>query len=145
MYAQPGVHAFVLPWGLLHDVADRGPLWDPALNMYSYTYDYKNDTLRSSTLTPEAPTEWFYFISRWGDKHYPLSDPRQYEVAGQYHYVSGPLGPRYKYLGRKRACIVRGCTIRDSLTGLSAPREWEGPGDGEATEDEGLYQIVQEE
>ncbi|KAI9658649.1 MAG: Vacuolar protein sorting-associated protein 62 [Bathelium mastoideum] len=39
MYATPGTHAYILPWGLLHDETDRGPLWDPALNFYSYTYE----------------------------------------------------------------------------------------------------------
>lgn len=131
MYATAGLHPYVLPWGLLHDQTDRGPLWDPALNMYSYTYDYKNGTLRSSALSPKAPTEWFYFNGRWGDKHYPLSDPRQYEFAGQYHYVSGPYGPRYKDLGRQRVCPRPGCLVRDSLLEFEIPREWEGPGDGE--------------
>ncbi|KAF2421831.1 hypothetical protein EJ08DRAFT_665033 [Tothia fuscella] len=104
MYADAGVHTYVLPFGLLHDITDRGPLWDPALNLYSYTYDYKNDTLRSSQLNPKAPTSWFYFWGHWGDKFYPLNDPRQYRFVGQYHYVNGPLGPRFKRLGRKKIC-----------------------------------------
>jgi hypothetical protein len=104
MYATPGVHTYVLPFGLLHDITDRGPLWDPILNMASYTYDYKKDLLRSSTLNPRVPTEWFYFWGHWGDKFYPLDDPRQYRFAGQYHYVNGPLGPRFKRLGRNRIC-----------------------------------------
>jgi hypothetical protein len=104
MYAEPGVHTYVLPFGLLHDVTDRGPLWDPALNVYSYTYDYKKDILRSSQLNPSAPISWFYFWGHWGDKLYTLDDPRQYRFVGQYHYVSGPLGPRFKRLGRKKLC-----------------------------------------
>ena len=31
MYATPGLHPYILPWGLLHDQTDRGPLWDPSL------------------------------------------------------------------------------------------------------------------
>jgi hypothetical protein len=104
MYATPGVHTYVLPLGLLHDITDRGPLWDPALNLYSFTYDHKNDTLRSSQLNPWAPISWFYFWGHWGDKFYPLNDPRQYRFVGQYHYVNGPLGPRFKRLGRKKLC-----------------------------------------
>ena len=92
MYARPGTHEYVLPWGLLHDVTDRGPLWDPVLNSKSYTYDWDNDNLRASTANPEAPTEWFYFRGHWGDKFYPLSDRRQYRFAGQYHWVNGPIG-----------------------------------------------------
>ncbi|KAF2102176.1 hypothetical protein NA57DRAFT_64752 [Rhizodiscina lignyota] len=113
MYATPGVHAYVLPFGLLHDITDRGPLWDPTLNLHAYTYDYRNDTLRTSTLTPKSPRGWFYFMGHWGDKFYPLSDSRQYRFAGQYHYVNGPLGPRFKNLGRRKVCQWNGeCSIR---------------------------------
>ncbi|KAE9964217.1 hypothetical protein BLS_008538 [Venturia inaequalis] len=104
MYATPGVHTYVLPFGLLHDVTDRGPLWDPVLNLQAFTYDYKKDVLRSSNLNPKAPTDWFFFWGHWGDKFYPLNDRRQYRFAGQYHYVNGPMGPRFKRLGRKRIC-----------------------------------------
>ncbi len=104
MYALPGTHPYVLPWGILHDTTDRGPLWDPALNAHSYTYDYKNQTVRSSNHTPEAPIEWFDYSGHWGDKFYPLGDKRQYRFAGQYHYVNGPFGPKFKHLGRKKIC-----------------------------------------
>lgn len=104
MYATPGIHSYTLPWGLLHDQTDRGPLWDPVLNIHSYTYDFDGDALRASTASPSAPTEWFYFDGHWGDKFYPLGDSRQYRFAGQYHYVNGPLGPRWKRLGRHKVC-----------------------------------------
>ncbi|KAH3946499.1 hypothetical protein HBI81_027610 [Parastagonospora nodorum] len=113
MYATAGVHPYVLPGGILHDVTDRGPLWDPAQNMYSFTYDYRTDKLLSSNLTPTAPTSWFYFAGHWGDKFYPLSDPRQYRFVGQYHYVNGPLGPRFKNLGRQEICQGNGeCVLK---------------------------------
>jgi hypothetical protein len=104
MYATPGLHPYVLPWGILHDQTDRGPLWDPALNSHAYTYEPKNETLRASNLTPHAPTGWFHYAGRWGDKFYPLGDKRQYRFVGQYHYVSGPLGPKFKKLDRKKIC-----------------------------------------
>jgi Vacuolar protein sorting-associated protein 62 len=104
MYATPGGHPYVLPWGILHDQTDRGPLWDPALNSHAFTYDVNNQTLRASNLTPEAPTGWFHFGGRWGDKFYALGDKRQYRFLGQYHYVSGPFGPKFKHLGRKKIC-----------------------------------------
>lgn len=104
MYATPGGHPYVLPWGILHDQTDRGPLWDPALNSHLYTYDLKNQTLRASNMTPHAPTGWFHFAGRWGDKFYPLGDKRQYRFLGQYHYVSGPFGPKFKHLSRKKIC-----------------------------------------
>lgn len=116
MYATPAVHRYILPFGLLHDITDRGPLWDPSLNMYSYRYNYTSRTILSSVLTPKAPTEWFYFTGHWGDKTYPLSDKRQYRFAGQYHYISGPMGPMYKNLGREHICGRRGeCKIKDRI------------------------------
>ncbi|KAJ6135938.1 hypothetical protein N7512_001098 [Penicillium capsulatum] len=126
MYATAGLHPYVLPWGLLHDVTDRGPLWDPLLNSHAYTYDYNSDTLRSSNFSPSAPTEWFYFDGHWGDKYYPLGDSRQYRFAGQYHYVNGPIGPRWKRLGRRKMCQGPDdapCVIRDWIgDGMRAPR-----------------------
>lgn len=117
MYATPGVHTYGLPWGLLHDITDRGPLWDPALNAYAYTYNVSTDKLYTSTSTPDAPLSWFYYSGHWGDKFYPLNDSRQYRFGGQYHYVNGPLGPRFKHLGRTQICSGRGpeapCVIRD--------------------------------
>jgi len=104
MYATPGGHPYVLPWGILHDQTDRGPLWDPALNSHAFTYDHMKDTIRAANITPHAPTEWFHFAGHWGDKFYPLGDKRQYRFAGQYHYVNGPLGPKFKNLGRKKIC-----------------------------------------
>ena len=104
MYSTPGTHTYVLPFGLLSDHTERGPLWDPLLNAHSYTYEYKSDTLLPSTTTPHAPVGWFYFAGHWGDKFYQLGDERQYRFAGQYHYVNGPLGPRFKNLGRRRVC-----------------------------------------
>ena len=123
MYPTPGIHPYVLPWGLLHDESDRGPLWDPALNAHSYTWDLESKTLRSSTLDPKAPTEWFHFAGHWGDKYYPLSDPRQYRFAGQYHYVNGPTGPRFKRLDRKQVCAHgKGCHIRNWVGDRRVPR-----------------------
>jgi hypothetical protein len=116
MYATAGVHPYVLPGGILHDVTDRGPLWDPSMNMYSYTYDYQRDHLATSNFTPNAPIGFFYFAGHWGDKFYPLSDPRQYRFLGQYHYVNGPLGPRFKNLGRQQICQGNGdCILKDTL------------------------------
>lgn len=133
MYATPASHPYILPLGILHDETDRGPLWDPALNSHMYTYNYLNDELRASNSTPYAPIEWFYYAGKWGDKAYPLNDNRQYGFVGEYHYVSGPLGPRFKNLGRRKVCQGRytdPCVIRDQLA-TSEVRIWPGLGDGE--------------
>ncbi|KAL4901936.1 hypothetical protein BDW74DRAFT_159240 [Aspergillus multicolor] len=131
MYATPGVHSYILPWGLLHDETDRGPLWDPLLNSHIYTYDHVNDTLRASTLNPTAPTEWFYFNGHWGDKFYPLGDHRQYRFAGQYHYVNGPLGPRFKHLNRRKVCQTpddEPCVIKDFIGEKKRAKRWSTSG-----------------
>ncbi|KAJ5102829.1 hypothetical protein N7532_003358 [Penicillium argentinense] len=134
MYATAGVHEYILPWGLLHDVTDRGPLWDPLQNKQAYTYDFGNDTLRASTVNPKSPTEWFFFRGHWGDKFYPLGDSRQYRFAGQYHYVNGPLGPRFKHLNRRKVCQGpdrAACVIKDWIgEDLRIPR-WTSSGPGE--------------
>ncbi|KAJ5355397.1 uncharacterized protein N7496_012609 [Penicillium cataractarum] len=134
MYAHAGVHEYILPWGLLHDITDRGPLWDPVLNAKGYTYDYDTDDLRSSTFTPDAPTEWFYFRGHWGDKFYPLGDSRQYRFAGQYHYVNGPIGPRFKHLNRRKVCQGpdrEACVIRDYIGEAKRAPRWAEVGVGE--------------
>lgn len=145
MYATPGIHEYVLPWGLLHDQTDRGPLWDPLLNSHYYTYNYLTDVLRASNLNPSAPTEWFFFNGHWGDKFYPLGDPRQYRFAGQYHYVNGPLGPRFKHLGRRKVCQGRytsSCVIRNFVQEEKRSKRWVGVGVGEEPEDEDLSSIM---
>lgn len=147
MYGTPGTHTYVLPFGILYDITDRGALWDPLLNMYSYTYDYSTDVLRSSTQNPQAPTSWFYFLGHWGDKFYPLSDPRQYKFAGQLHYVNGPLGPRFKRLGRKHICQgseKEPCNIRTWVNSRNMVRKWKMVGEGEELSEEDLNRFLGE-
>jgi hypothetical protein len=148
MYATPGLHPYVLPGGILHDETDRGPLWDPTLNLYSYTYDYRSDTLRSSNLNPKAPVGWFYFWGHWGDKFYPLSDPRQYRFLGQYHYVSGPLGPRFKNLGRKEICQGNDECHLETWSRSRRPRRFKRYphiGEGEQMSEEDFRRFVEPE
>ncbi|CAM1500779.1 Fc.00g099410.m01.CDS01 [Cosmosporella sp. VM-42] len=123
MYALPGNHAYVLPFKLLKDVTDRGPLWDPSLNTYAYHYDYTKeyhedtDVLREpkslvpAASNPHAPTSWFHFRGTWGDELYTLADPRQWRFFGQYHYVTGPDGPKAKSLQRGKLCQTRNCRV----------------------------------
>lgn len=136
MYPTPGIQDYVLPFRILRDQTDKGPLWDPLLNIYSYHYnttaaagtdhtirslpDTLANTLMPSSLTPDAPTSWFYFGGHWGDKYYPRSDHRQYQLGTEKAYVSGPFGPRFKALGRRAVCPRDDCVIKDSI----APRNW---------------------
>ena len=158
MYANPGDHPYILPFNLLRDQTDRGPMWDPSLNKYSYFYDYRaglkfcpgpepfgsidvadfpsayskgaricdgvdtgdesrNDEypgdrgLQPTSDNPQAATSWFHFLGPWGDETYGLNDTRQYRLFGQYHYLTGPLGPKLKYLERHKVCQTEKCVI----------------------------------
>lgn len=149
MYATPGTHPYILPFGLLADVADKGPLWDPALNYIAYnmntsithgadsfahTLDAPSTpsahqvefTIQPTLDNPDAPLGWWWFRGHWGDKFYTLDDLRQWRFVGQYHYVNGPYGPRWKNLGRNKVCQSHGtCTILKSLDG-DKQRDWLG-------------------
>lgn len=133
MYATPGEHPYVLPFKMLKDVSDRGPLWDPALNNYAYHYDYKLEkhtqldeemvvttttddeekppSLVPAASNPDAPTSWFHYDGYWGDRLYTLADDRQWRLFGQYHYVTGPTGPKFKLLNRAKMCQRVQCRI----------------------------------
>lgn len=153
MYAQPGKHPYVLPFGILADVTDKGPLWDPAQNYLAYHYNTsithgadarsiisssstfnatgipvvtEHDALQPALQTPNAPMGWWWYNGHWGDKFYKLGDYRQWRFVGQYHYVNGPFGPRWKNLGRSKVCQSHGgCVIVDSLR-EGRKRSWIG-------------------
>ncbi|OTB09176.1 hypothetical protein M426DRAFT_316469 [Hypoxylon sp. CI-4A] len=119
MYATPGNHPYVLPFKMLKDVTDRGPLWDPSKNLRGYWYDYtaiKDDEgLEPVKENPNEPTNWFHYRGTWGDKLYGLDDGRQWRLFGQYHYVTGPQGPKFKNLGREKVCQTWRCRIIHSI------------------------------
>ena len=127
MYPMPSDHPYILPFDLLKDVTDKGPLWDPSLNNYAYHYDYTLEddvdldnvhhkhSLVPAAENPDAPTSWFHFRGRWGDEVYSLADPRQWRLFGQYHYVTGPYGPKFKSLYRSKLCQLKKCNIAYEL------------------------------
>ncbi|CAK7268815.1 Vacuolar protein sorting-associated protein 62 [Sporothrix epigloea] len=135
MYALPGKHPYVLPFKMLRDETDKGPLWDPAKNNLAYHYDYALDreqdgasdsdapggsqtpptSLTPASSNPDAPTSWFHFRGLWGDDLYELGDDRQWRLFGQYHYTEGPAGPKFKNLGRQKVCQTERCRILYSL------------------------------
>ena len=150
MYATAGTHPYILPFGLLADVTDKGPLWDPAQNYIAYHYNSSIThgadsyvhvtgevpdtpsfhemafTIQPALDNPDAPLGWWWYSGHWGDKFYTLGDWRQWRFVGQYHYVNGPYGPRWKNLGRNKVCQSHGtCTILKSLDG-DAKRDWLG-------------------
>lgn len=124
VYGTAGTHDHTipnidLPNGPLQDYTDKGPLWDPLLSAYYYSYD-----ATSSTFTPyddSYPVNWLYFNGRWGDKQYLESYSRQELVLGIKElakYGNGPAGPRDKQLNRTEVCPDDGnlCIVRDILT-----------------------------
>ncbi|KAF8534509.1 hypothetical protein BDD12DRAFT_756105, partial [Trichophaea hybrida] len=116
-YATPGPHYYAIPLHLLADHTDKGYLWDPAKNNYLYHYNLETDKLTPDADNLNAPTGWFHFNGKWGDRFYPLTDKRQYRVVGQYHFVNGPTGPKHKNLGRTEVCQNEGsCIVQPSLT-----------------------------
>ncbi|KAK6543030.1 Vacuolar protein sorting-associated protein 62 [Orbilia ellipsospora] len=132
-YATAGKQEYIVPLGLLADNTDTGPLWDLTLNSRMYNYNLSNHLLLPSANNPDAPIEWFYFDGHWGDKMYPFADERQYGLLGEAHYVSGPLGPRWKNLGRKWVCQREDeeCIIMTQLRYGRKRWEWEAdPLDG---------------
>ena len=107
-----------LPFGLLHDYTDQGPLWDPTLSAYYYTYDAS--TQKFGSYDDTTPVNWLYYIGHWGDKQYPNSDPRQHTILGisaLAQFQDGPTGPEDKYLNRTNVCPPDGvlCIVRPIL------------------------------
>ena len=136
MYAMPGDHPYILPFNILKDQSDRGPLWDPRKNFRGYWYDYtvedESEFESESTTTttaagssdrglepvreqPDNPTGWFHYGGRWGDQLYGLDDRRQWRLFGQYHYVGGPEGPKSKVLAREKMCMAPHCRLLHSI------------------------------
>ncbi|KAL8377576.1 hypothetical protein RB595_008318 [Gaeumannomyces hyphopodioides] len=134
MYATPGSHPYVLPFGMLKDVTDKGPLWDPAKNAWAYWHEPpersgedEGGQKGEGVFEPAAPISsgggkaapapagWLGFSGRWGDELYGLDNRRQWRLFNQYHYVNGPAGPADKHLWRDTMCPQSRCRILDSL------------------------------
>jgi len=110
-YALPGTHDHTipglnLPAGPIEDHADAGPIWDPTLSAYYYTFDPQSSKFTAYD-NATTPVEWLYFKGNWGDEKYPKSDPRQecfLGVEALCKFSGGPTGPGDKDLDRKRVC-----------------------------------------
>ena len=106
---------------LLVDYTDAGPLYDPLL--CSFLYSYTSDTF--TPYTPTAPTSYLSFTGRWGDEEYPANDPRQKgkNLLTFKKYTGGPTGPADKQLMRKdvwpQNSSSGGQRIRTSVDGSS--------------------------
>lgn len=96
----PGVN---LPAGFLLDYTDRGVLWDPVLNAYSYSYDVATGSFASAS----DPVAWLNFNGKWGDDQ-PPNEP---SIFGQARNVGGPNGPKFKALDRELVCPSKPCWV----------------------------------
>ncbi|SJM82961.1 probable Vacuolar protein sorting-associated protein 62 [Zygosaccharomyces bailii] len=119
-YASVGQHAHDVPFFFmpLSDFTDRGPMWDPSLNFYGYTFDGQQ-VLPAGDREREIGVSWLYFSGHWGDKQLPWNDPRQKWCPAQWKYINGPTGPLRKNLGRISLCphfvwwnFWKGCPAR---------------------------------
>ncbi|KAK9476452.1 hypothetical protein V1514DRAFT_369628 [Lipomyces japonicus] len=129
-YGSAGQHSHDLPFRMLSDFTDRGPLWDPAQNYFAFTYD--GEVVYGEGQSTEADAEWLYFPGRWGDEKLDPEDPRQHYHPFEWRYIDGPTGPLFKHLDRKTICqepkwynFLGTCRVRHTL-------EW-----GEGVESEG--------
>jgi hypothetical protein len=113
-YAVPGIH--VMYNGLANDTTSYGPLWDPVLSAYFYLYtpdpSTNTTTNRNGTFTTvsnsslsAAPTDWLYYLGKWGDKQYPANHTGQ-NLLGTIAetFEDGPTGPIDKDLYRQNPC-----------------------------------------
>lgn len=137
-YATVGQHSHDIPYYILSDFTDRGPLWDPAKNFIAYTYD--GHTVFNANGTEEGREErygkWLLFLGHWGDRQLDPSDPRQKFSPFQWKYIDGPIGPLTKNLMRVVPCqrskwwnIMHTCDIRSTLK-MGEGIEAEGGGCG---------------
>ena len=101
-----------------NDYTNKGPLWDPTLSAYYYSYDPSSQAF--SAYDSSTPVNWLNYVGQWGDQQYPNSDPRQTTVlgiSGTQKYQNGPTGPEDKDLNRSNVCPDNGypCIVRTVL------------------------------
>ncbi|KAF8005393.1 hypothetical protein HF325_000850 [Metschnikowia pulcherrima] len=128
-YVSVGTHPHDLPYQILCDFTDRGPLWNPTKNYLGYTYDGKFVYPAEKNANPRHTGReldygnWLTFTGHWGDKQLKSSDPRQkHSLIGGYKYIDGPRGPLKKNLLRIIPCerhkwwnVWNGCNVRQNI------------------------------
>ena len=128
-YVSVGQHPHDLPYGILSDFTDRGPLWNPTKNYLAYSYDgvfvypAENNTNSRHRGREVEYGNWLSFTGHWGDQKLPDDDPRQKHLfIGGYKYINGPSGPLMKNLVRLKTCerhkwwnFWNGCNVRENI------------------------------
>jgi hypothetical protein len=139
LYATPGPHDHTIPNLnlptplLLVDETDDGPLYDPILASFYYSYTGPSISAPNGKLTaysPEDPVGYLNFTGKWGDMEYPEDDSRQKGkgLLGFKKYVGGPTGPLDKQLIRKEVWpqneFSGGQRIRKRLRVAGGKKTW---------------------
>jgi hypothetical protein len=124
-YATVGQHSHDIPYHMLSDFTDRGPLWDPAQNYLAYKYNDQQQLLYgngSHCGREEEYGQWLKFTGHWGDKKLAPEDPRQRYHPFEWRMIDGPLGPLSKNLHRDSPCqrskwwnFAKSCWVRSKL------------------------------
>ena len=125
-FAVPGIHTRMVSIIKVNDTTSAGPLWDPTLSAYFYTYTPAGDNGWNGSFTPSDPSTpvgWLHFEGRWGDEQYLDSDPRQVNYLNAsiaWEWESGPTGPMDKQLNRSDICWSASGTPCVTLSTLPA-------------------------
>lgn len=123
-YATPGDHNYEhIPFGLLKDETNQGPVWDITQNFRGFWYTPSDGTVSTASgagtggaAEVSEGASWLKFGGAYGDQQWPTSRFGQYCVGTECHMVSGPLGPLSKNLGRTAPCEnEKVCNIQTSL------------------------------
>lgn len=103
-----------IPAGLVFDTTSAGPLWDPTLSAYYYTYSPEAVKI---TGVKDAPVNYLYFKGQWGDQEYDDDHPGQEKFVDHHKWTGGPRGPLDKYLDREPVCLPtkKECNIKSSI------------------------------
>lgn len=119
-----------IPSHIIYDHCSQGPLWDPTLSAYYYSWAKLASSSASSSpsaflFTPAnnsrsiVPTGYLNFEGKWGDKQYADDATGQEEFQGYRKWTGGPQGPIFKYLDRPTICLPKGysreCLVETKL------------------------------
>ncbi|KAG9240471.1 hypothetical protein BJ878DRAFT_537109 [Calycina marina] len=107
-YAKVGKHDLhdqdeKIPKRIVYDHTSYGPLWDPTLSAYYYTF-----SMNSKELFPgmdDMPVSFLNFQGWWGDQQYGDDIVGQEWYYGFYKWTGGPQGPIFKHLDRQDVCL----------------------------------------
>ena len=123
-YVSVGQHSHDLPFYMLSDFTDRGPLWDPRENYLAYIYNGENVLMADGSIPgrEESYGDWLAFLGHWGDQKLGPLDPRQRFHPFEWRFIDGPTGPLTKNLMRVKVCqrskwwnIFERCRVRHKI------------------------------